>query len=176
MGKDEIPLDGTRLIAHESKNGNGEAEAKKRLDRRSAAGVFYLRSCAQRRRGNSSREKEERNVGKAPRPILDLVDHFARVIESNREPTCNEAQVRSELIELMFEALGWDPANRSAAAGAHKDSSMKTQSRSAARRKRPTTAFASAGLASSSPKQSVPLWASYPGCSCRQARLAGACG
>ena len=60
-------------------------------------------------------------MGKAPQAILDLVEHFERNIASYRAGGYNEAQVRTEFIDPMFEALGWDMANRAGRAEAYKD-------------------------------------------------------
>ncbi|MGO8703977.1 MAG: Eco57I restriction-modification methylase domain-containing protein [Candidatus Brocadiia bacterium] len=60
-------------------------------------------------------------MGKAPQVILDLVEHFERNIASYRAAGYNEAQVRTEFIDPMFEALGWDMANRAGNAEAYKD-------------------------------------------------------
>ena len=60
-------------------------------------------------------------MGKAPQAILDLVEHFERNIASYRAAGYNEAQLRTEFIDPMFEALGWDMANRAGHAEAYKD-------------------------------------------------------
>ncbi len=60
-------------------------------------------------------------MGKAPQAILNLVERFERNIASYRAGGYNEAQVRTEFIDPMFEALGWDMANRAGRAEAYKD-------------------------------------------------------
>jgi hypothetical protein len=60
-------------------------------------------------------------VNKAPQAILDLVERFERNISSYRATGYNEAQLRTEFIDPMFEALGWDMANRAGHAEAYKD-------------------------------------------------------
>ncbi|MBN1592402.1 MAG: N-6 DNA methylase, partial [Candidatus Coatesbacteria bacterium] len=48
----------------------------------------------------------------APDTIRRLVQTFADNIESYRSASFNEAQVRREFIDPMFEALGWDVLNK----------------------------------------------------------------
>ena len=57
----------------------------------------------------------------APDVVLDLVARFERNLEDYRSARYNEAQVRREFIDPMFEALGWDMTNRAGYAEAYKD-------------------------------------------------------
>ncbi len=57
----------------------------------------------------------------APKEVLELVEQFERNIDSYRNPAYNEAQVRQEFINPLFEALGWDMANRQGYAEAYKE-------------------------------------------------------
>src|SRR3970040_426977 len=57
----------------------------------------------------------------APTEILNLVEKFKLNYESYRSPTYNETQVRLEFINPLFEALGWDVANKAGYAEAYKD-------------------------------------------------------
>ena len=57
----------------------------------------------------------------APKDVVRLVEHFERNIESYRSPSYKEAHVRTEFIDPMFEALGWDIANRAGYAEPYKD-------------------------------------------------------
>jgi len=60
-------------------------------------------------------------MSEAPRPITDLIERFERNIESYRNTTYNETQVRQEFINPFFEALGWDITNKAGHAEAYKD-------------------------------------------------------
>jgi len=62
----------------------------------------------------------------APKEIIRLVENFARHRDEYRAAAYNEAQVRKEFIDPLFEALGWDMANRSGKAEAHKDGILLT--------------------------------------------------
>ncbi|MFA5865254.1 MAG: N-6 DNA methylase [Phycisphaerae bacterium] len=57
----------------------------------------------------------------APPGILQLVEHFDQQRESYRSSQYNEAQLRQEFINPMFDALGWDMDNRQGYAEAYKD-------------------------------------------------------
>jgi len=57
----------------------------------------------------------------APREVSDLIERFERNRESYRSSEYNEAQVRLELINPFFKALGWDMYNEAGYAEAYKD-------------------------------------------------------
>lgn len=57
----------------------------------------------------------------APPDVLKLIERFERNVESYRNSSYNEAQVRKEFIDPLFEALGWDMANKAGNAEAYKD-------------------------------------------------------
>jgi type I restriction-modification system DNA methylase subunit/predicted type IV restriction endonuclease len=57
----------------------------------------------------------------APQEILDLVERFQRNFDSYQDDGYNEALVRIEFINPLFEALGWDIANKAGYAEAYKD-------------------------------------------------------
>jgi len=57
----------------------------------------------------------------APEIIRELVATFADNLEAYKSGAFNEAQVRIQFINPMFEALGWDVANRAGYAEAYKD-------------------------------------------------------
>jgi predicted type IV restriction endonuclease len=52
----------------------------------------------------------------APEIILDLVDRYNHNRDRYQRPDYNETQVRREFIDPLFEALGWDVANKSGVA------------------------------------------------------------
>lgn len=56
-----------------------------------------------------------------PQPIAELVERFDRNLPAYRSGRYNETQVRREFIDPLFEALGWDIANRQGYAEAYKD-------------------------------------------------------
>lgn len=56
-----------------------------------------------------------------PPVIHELIDRFQRNERAYRAPQYNEAQTRQELIDPVFEALGWDMHNRLGKAEAYKD-------------------------------------------------------
>jgi hypothetical protein len=56
-----------------------------------------------------------------PQIVVDLVDQFARNLDSYRSPGYNEANLRIQFLNPLFEALGWDVTNRSGKAEAYKD-------------------------------------------------------
>jgi len=58
---------------------------------------------------------------KPPAIIADLIERFEQNAEAYRSTAYNETQVRQEFINLFFEALGWDIANKSGHAEAYKD-------------------------------------------------------
>ncbi len=57
----------------------------------------------------------------APAPVLELVDLFDRNRAAYLSPNYNEAQVRHQFIDPLFEALGWDVQNTQGYAEAYKD-------------------------------------------------------
>jgi len=57
----------------------------------------------------------------APPVISDLVERFDQQIEAYKSGQYNEAQLRQEFVDPMFEALGWDMENISGYAEAYKD-------------------------------------------------------
>ena len=57
----------------------------------------------------------------APNEILSLVDRFRENRDSYHSPSYNEAQLREEFIDPMFQALGWDMRNVQGHAEAYKD-------------------------------------------------------
>jgi len=56
-----------------------------------------------------------------PQEVSELVKRFERNRESYRSSEYNEAQVRLELINPFFKALGWDMYNEAGYAEAYKD-------------------------------------------------------
>jgi len=56
-----------------------------------------------------------------PQAVVDLVEHFERNEDAYRSGAYNEAQLRKEFIDPLFETLGWDMSNRLGAAEAYKD-------------------------------------------------------
>lgn len=56
-----------------------------------------------------------------PDLIIELVERFERNRAAYRSGHYNETQVRREFIDPMFEALGWDVANKQGYAEAYKD-------------------------------------------------------
>ncbi|HOT73912.1 MAG TPA: TaqI-like C-terminal specificity domain-containing protein [Anaerohalosphaeraceae bacterium] len=57
----------------------------------------------------------------APQRILELVELFARNLESYKSDRYNETQVRREFIDPFFTELGWDVENRKGYAEAYRD-------------------------------------------------------
>jgi hypothetical protein len=60
-------------------------------------------------------------VSALPQEVRNLVARFDRNREAYKDSSYNEAQVRSEFIDPLFEALGWDVYNKHAYAEAYKD-------------------------------------------------------
>ncbi len=56
-----------------------------------------------------------------PSAILKLIETFERNLDPYRAPSYKEARLRSEFINPMFEALGWDVHNRAGHAEPYKD-------------------------------------------------------
>ncbi|MCD6328253.1 hypothetical protein J7M28_11990, partial [bacterium] len=63
----------------------------------------------------------------APDTIKRLVETFGENIDSYRSGSYNEARVRVEFIDPMFEALGWDVSNEAGYADAFKDDFQRSQ-------------------------------------------------
>jgi len=57
----------------------------------------------------------------APKEVLKLIERFERNRDAYRSSDYNEAQVRLELINPFFKALGWDVYNEAGYAEAYKD-------------------------------------------------------
>ena len=57
----------------------------------------------------------------APAQVLDLVERFARNLDTYKRAEYKEAHVRVEFIDPFFEALGWDVRNVAGYAEAYKD-------------------------------------------------------
>jgi hypothetical protein len=57
----------------------------------------------------------------APKELTRLVENFDRNLASYTSGAYNEAQVRAEFIDPMFELLGWDVQNKAGNAEAYKD-------------------------------------------------------
>ncbi len=53
--------------------------------------------------------------------VSDLVERFERNLDAYQDDGYNEALVRVEFINPLFEALGWDVANKAGYAEAYKD-------------------------------------------------------
>jgi len=56
-----------------------------------------------------------------PTGITQLIEKFEQNLESYRNPAYGETQVRVEFINPLFDALGWDVANKAGHAEAYKD-------------------------------------------------------
>ena len=56
-----------------------------------------------------------------PAELIELVERFERNIEAYKSGQYNEAQVRREYIDPLFELLGWDIQNKQGYAEAYKD-------------------------------------------------------
>jgi hypothetical protein len=56
-----------------------------------------------------------------PQEVIDLIERFKRNREAYLSNEYNEAQVRLELINPFFNALGWDMYNEASYAEAYKD-------------------------------------------------------
>ena len=57
----------------------------------------------------------------ATKEILALVERFKEQREAYLNPHYNEAQLRQEFLNPLFEALGWDIHNKRAYAEAYKE-------------------------------------------------------
>jgi len=60
-------------------------------------------------------------VSIVPEEVGRLVGRFERNREAYKDSSYNEAQVRSEFIDPLFEALGWDVYNKQGYAEAYND-------------------------------------------------------
>ena len=60
-------------------------------------------------------------MAQVPKQIEELVARFEQNIESYQNQSYNETLVRVEFINPLFEALGWDLANKNGYAEAYKD-------------------------------------------------------
>lgn len=60
-------------------------------------------------------------MSQVPPIIATLIDRFEQNRESYKSQSYNETQVRREFLDPLFEALGWDVANRQGHAEAYKD-------------------------------------------------------
>jgi hypothetical protein len=56
-----------------------------------------------------------------PASILERVETFGRNLDSYLDPDYKETQLRREFLDPLFEALGWDVANKAGYAEAYKD-------------------------------------------------------
>ena len=57
----------------------------------------------------------------APASVKYLIDTFRDHREHYTSPSYNEAQLRTEFLDPLFEALGWDMHNKQGYASAYKD-------------------------------------------------------
>ena len=55
-----------------------------------------------------------------PAPVLALIERFERNLDAYTRGGYNEAQVRTEFIDPLFIALGWDLRNEQGYAEAYK--------------------------------------------------------
>ncbi len=60
-------------------------------------------------------------MAEVPKQIEELITKFDQNLQSYQSQAYNETQVRQEFINLFFEALGWDVANKAGYAEAYKD-------------------------------------------------------
>jgi len=60
-------------------------------------------------------------VSQAPSIVAALIDRFEQNRDSYKNQSYNETQVRREFLDPLFEALGWDVANKQGHAEAYKD-------------------------------------------------------
>ena len=61
------------------------------------------------------------DAGACPGSVRALVERFAEHVDSYKQQSYNETQVRREFIDPLFEALGWDVDNKAGHAEAYKD-------------------------------------------------------
>jgi fido (protein-threonine AMPylation protein) len=69
----------------------------------------------------STRQRDVPSMSQTPPIIATLIDRFEQNRESYKSQSYNETQVRREFLDPLFEALGWDVANRQGHAEAYKD-------------------------------------------------------
>lgn len=79
--------------------------------------------------------------GKAPESIMELVGHFQEGEEIFKSSNYNEMQLRSEFVNSLFEALGWDVLNRQKRNQADKDVILEDTLQVEGRTKAPDFAF-----------------------------------
>jgi hypothetical protein len=60
-------------------------------------------------------------MGNAPDAVRRLVDRFDQNRDAYHSVSYNEAQLRREFIDPLFEALGWDVENRQGSAMPYRD-------------------------------------------------------
>ncbi len=60
-------------------------------------------------------------MNQAPKIVNELVKRFSDNLEAYRSEAYNEARLRQEFIDPLFETLGWDVSNKSGAAEAYKE-------------------------------------------------------
>jgi hypothetical protein len=64
---------------------------------------------------------EDKHPAAAPREVLDLLARFEQQLDAYKSGQYNEAQVRQEFLNPLFQALGWDIHNEQGYAEAYKD-------------------------------------------------------
>ena len=57
----------------------------------------------------------------APQAVVELIERFDRNVETYKSKSYNETQLRREILDPFFEALGWDVGNKQGYAEAYKD-------------------------------------------------------
>jgi len=80
-----------------------------------------------------------------PAIVADLVDRFGSHAESYRSDQYNEAQLREEFLNPLFEALGWDIYNRKGYAEAYKEVVHEAAIKVGGRTKAPDYCFRAGG-------------------------------
>jgi type I restriction-modification system DNA methylase subunit len=60
-------------------------------------------------------------MSETPEAILKLIETFEQNLDNFKNQTYNEAQVRQQFINPLFEALGWDMQNKAGVAPAYRD-------------------------------------------------------
>src|SRR5229473_439369 len=82
----------------------------------------------------------------APAIIFELVDRFRRNRQAYDSHAYNEAQVRSEFIDPVFQALGWDMHNAAGHAEPYKDVVVESRLKVKGGSKAPDYSFRVGGL------------------------------
>lgn len=82
----------------------------------------------------------------APDSVMDLISHFRENLDTFKTGGYNETQVRREFIDPLFEALGWDIANKSMYSAAYKDVVHEDAIKVAGSTKAPDYAFRVGGV------------------------------